>query len=421
MNVKYVLKNCNIITGVKNEEMFKGNILIENDKIVKISKDDINDVDKVYDLTGKYVLPGLINAHVHLPGSGKPSKKKHDEEYVGKLLKHKIVRKLVKGMSRNYAKTECLSGTTTIRLVGGLEHMDTEIKKELNECGPRILSSDYAITVPKGHMAGTVAKVGHSNEEFKVLLDDLIKNNVDLIKIMITGGVLDATKKGEPGELRMHDAEVKFICDYAHAHNLKVAAHVESPEGVKVALRNGVDTIEHGAKVDQEIIDLFKQTKAQLVCTISPAAPMSFLDRNILHLSEEQQFNAKVVFDGIVDCAKECLKEGVIVGLGTDTACPFVTHYDMYRELVYANKYLNVSPLDAINMATSVNAHILGIDNIAGTIEENKSADLIVCSSNPLLDLSVLKDLDMVIYKGSINHKKVKKYKEIDKMLDTIA
>lgn len=419
--MKYILKNCNIITGVKNEEMFNGDILIEDEKIIKVSKEPINETCKVIDLSGKYVLPGLINAHVHLAGSGKPSKKKHDAEYVNNLLKHKLVTKVVKGMCKNFAKMEVLSGTTTIRLVGGLDHMDSEIKKELEKSGPRILSSDYALTVPKGHMAGTVAKVANNNEEFKLMLDDLIKHNVDLIKIMITGGVLDASKKGEPGELRMHDAEVKFICDYAHAHGLKVAAHVESSEGVRVALRNGVDTIEHGAKVDDEIINLFKESKAQLVCTLSPAAPMSFLDRNILHLSEEQQFNAKVVFDGVVDCAKTCLKEGIVVGLGTDTACPFVTHYDMYRELVYANKYLGVSPLDAINMATEVNANILGISSVTGTIEEGKSADIIVSKSNPLVDLKVLGELDSVIYKGKISSKKVKKYKEIEEQLNTLA
>ncbi len=419
--MKYILKNCNIITGVKNEEMFQGDILIEDEKIIKVSKEPINETCKVIDLSSKYVLPGLINAHVHLAGSGKPSKKKHDAEYVNNLLKHKLVRKVVKGMCKNFAKMEKLSGTTTIRLVGGLDHMDSEIKKELASGGPRILSSDYALTVPKGHMAGTVAKVANNNDEFKLMLDDLIKHNVDLIKIMITGGVLDASKKGEPGELRMHDAEVKFICDYAHAHGLKVAAHVESSEGVRVALKNGVDTIEHGAKVDDEIINLFKESKAQLVCTLSPAAPMSFLDRNILHLSEEQQFNAKVVFDGVVDCAKTCLKEGIVVGLGTDTACPFVTHYDMYRELVYANKYLGVSALDAINMATEVNANILGISSVTGTIEEGKSADIIVSKSNPLVDLKVLGDLDFVIYKGKISSKKVKKYKEIEEQLNTLA
>ena len=204
--MKYILKNCNIITGVKNEEMFKGDILIEDEKIIKVSKEPINETCKVIDLSGKYVLPGVINAHVHLAGSGKPSKKKHDAEYVNNLLKHKLVTKVVKGMCKNFAKMEMLSGTTTIRLVGGLDHMDSEIKKELASGGPRILSSDYALTVPKGHMAGTVAKVANNNEEFKLMLDDLIKHNVDLIKIMITGGVLDASKKGEPGELRMHDA-----------------------------------------------------------------------------------------------------------------------------------------------------------------------------------------------------------------------
>ena len=419
--MKILLKNCNIITGKHNEMMFKGNILINNDIIEKVSSEEINtSVDKVIDLTNKYVLPSLINAHVHLPGSGKPSKKEHNKEFVDKIMKHSLTRSVVKSMCKSYAKMEVASGTTTIRLVGGLDHFDSQIRDELKDSGPRILSSDYAMTVDKGHMAGTVAKIGHNVEEFEEMFKDLKAHNVDLIKIMITGGVLDATKRGEPGELRMHDEDVKFITSLAHKAGLKVAAHVESSEGVRVALRNNVDTIEHGAKVDSEIIDLFKQNNASLVCTISPAAPMSFIDRNILHLSEEVQYNAKVVFDGIVDCAKACLENGITVGLGTDTACPFVTHYDMYRELLYAKKYLNVSALDAINMATEVNAKILGIDKLTGTIEENKSADLLILSNNPLDNLMYLSNLDKVMYKGKFVKNKVKKYKDIDKLLDTL-
>ena len=120
---------------------------------------------------------------------------------------------------------------------------------------------------------------------------------------MITGGVLDAKAKGEPGELKMSPEIVKACCDVAHKNGLTVAAHVESPEGVRVALENGVDTIEHGAKPDDEIIKLFKDRKAAHICTISPALPFALFDREISGASEMAQYNGNIVFEGVIDCA----------------------------------------------------------------------------------------------------------------------
>ena len=153
---------------------------------------------------------------------------------------------------------------------------------------------------------------------------------------MITGGVLDAKEKGEPGVLRMPADYVKAACDEAHRHGLKVAAHVESSEGVKVALENGVDTIEHGAKPNDEIISLFKEKKAAHVATLSPALPFALFDRSVSNVSEMAQYNGKIVFEGIIECAKACLEAGIPVGLGTDTGCPYITpvsytHLDVYK------------------------------------------------------------------------------------------
>ena len=146
---------------------------------------------------------------------------------------------------------------------------------------------------------------------------------------MITGGVLDAEKKGEPGVLRMAPELVRAACDEAHRLGLPVAAHVESPQGVQVALENGVDTIEHGAKPTEEILRLFRERGSALVTTLSPAIPYALFDPAVSHCDEMGQYNGKIVFEGIVDCAKACLAAGIPVGLGTDTGCPFVTHYDM--------------------------------------------------------------------------------------------
>lgn len=276
-----------------------------------------------------------------------------------------------------------------------------------------------AISVPGGHMAGSLAFEAHSIEEVQHYVQKIANTKADLIKLMITGGVLDAKKRGEPGELKMSPEFVKAACVEAHRLGLKVAAHVESSEGVKVALENGVDTIEHGAFVDDEIISLFKKNHASHIATISPALPFALFDRSISHATEEQQFNGKIVFDGIIECAKTCLKENIPVGLGTDTGCPYITHYDMWREIHYFHKYCNVSNQFALHTATLGNAKILGLDNKIGSIEEGKVADLISCKENPLEHLQALRNLTFVMSKGKIiNHTKLKKYHEVETELD---
>ena len=166
---------------------------------------------------------------------------------------------------------------------------------------------------------------------------------MDLVKLMITGGVLDAAEKGTPGELKMKPEMVKAVCDEAHRLGYTVAAHTESPEGVKVALENGVDSIEHGAKMDDETVRLYKERGAFLCTTISPALPYALFDTAISGASEKDQYNGKIVFDGVVESAKTALANGIPVGLGNDVGCPYITQYDFWRELCYFHKYCGVS------------------------------------------------------------------------------
>ena len=163
---------------------------------------------------------------------------------------------------------------------------------------------------------------------------------------------------------------------------LKVAAHAESPEGVKVALENGVDTVEHGAKPDAEMLRLFKERGAALVATLSPALPFALFDRELIGATEVQQYNGQIVFDGIIDCAKACLAAGIPVGLGTDTGCPYITHYDMWREVNYFQKYCGVSNSFALYTATLGNAKIAGLDAEIGSIAPGKCADFVICDAD---------------------------------------
>ena len=405
-------------------------ILVENERITEILPAEeagkrnlkASGYEEI-DLQGKYILPGLINMHVHLAGNGKPQKKQRDNEaLVKKIMSNGLTKAIAYNMVCGFAKDELYSGVTTIRTVGGLGDFDTRLRDDIaagKKPGPRILAANEGISVPGGHMAGSVAIAAGSIEEALQHLEIVKAQKVDLGKLMITGGVLDAKEKGVPGELKMAPEMVKAVCDKAHAMGYKVAAHVESPKGVKVALQNGVDSIEHGAKADEEMIALFKEHNAFLCTTLSPALPYALFDRSITNASEVEQFNGNVVFEGIIDCAKAAIANDIPVVLGNDVGCPWITQYDFWRELYYFHKYVGVSNTFALYTATCRGAEMAGIGDITGTLEPGKCADMIVVEKNPLEDIRALRNVDMVVSQGKVlRSPKVKKKQIVETELD---
>ena len=423
--MKYAFDNANLIDGTKDMRVQPGLcVLTDGETITDIVPAGTAPAGYTrIDLHGRYLLPGLINMHVHLADSGKIQKKQRDlETLVRRILSNPVSRAVAYRMVCSFARTELLGGVTTIRTVGGLDTFDTRLRDEIRagrRIGPRVLAANEAISVPGGHMAGSVAIAARTVDEALAQVDAVHAQGVDLVKLMITGGVMDAEVVGEPGVLRMQPALVKAACDKAHALGMQVAAHVESPEGVRVALENGVDSIEHGAKPDEHIMQLCKERGAFQVSTISPAVPYALFDRSISHATYEQQENGKVVFEGIIAMAKACLADGVPVGLGTDTGCPYITHYDMWRELCYFVKYCGVTPAFALHSATLGNAALAGIAGETGSIQPGKCADMIVCAADPLADLTALRTLDMVIKSGyRVEHPQVKKMDNVERELD---
>ncbi|MCH5189813.1 MAG: amidohydrolase family protein, partial [Oscillospiraceae bacterium] len=382
--MKTVYRNFILLDGTENMTPVKNKVLVVDDDKIEAVADrfDIDENTRIIDLGGRYLMPGLINLHVHLPAGGKPSATSGNTKALVKLVTSSAVtRKIGVEMCKSYAMQELLSGVTTVRTVGGVADFDTRLRDMINSGktdGPRILASNNAIGPKDGHMVGSVAVEANTEEECRAEVQKLAEQKVDLIKIMITGGVLDATEMGEPGVLKMMPELVRACCDEAHKLGFKVAAHVESAEGIRVAAKNGVDTVEHGAPMDEKTVENMKAHGAAYICTVSPALPIAKFSRDVTGVSEMVQYNSNVVLEGIIEGTKNAIENGIPVGLGTDTGCPFVTHYNMWRELVYFQKYVGVSPEFALYTATLGNAKIAGVENITGSIEAGKSADILV-------------------------------------------
>ena len=280
-----------LLDGTKDMVPQKGKtVIVENGRIADIISADelVPSGCRIVNLRGCYLMPGLINLHVHLNSGGKPSgKKKAPEDYVRLAqiaASNKIAGEGVRALMRGYANTALHSGVTTIRTVGGISDFDGRLRDEIEKgCkvrlkaekegtsrtsslpetirkartgmsripvgaaapegigallrggtsgetmpGPRILTSNKGISVPGGHMAGSLAYSVSTPEEAVRCVRKIAAERPDLIKLMITGGIMDAEKEGEPGVLKMPPEIIEAPCMEAHDRRLPVAAHVES-------------------------------------------------------------------------------------------------------------------------------------------------------------------------------------------------
>ena len=423
--MRTILKNVNLINGHKDMIVQPNmDIVIDQQTIMDIGQNlSVQNEDNVIDCTGQFVCPGLINMHVHLPGNGFPKIVELDNTKLAQAVLHShIMRQVCTTICKHSVEVALASGVTTIRAVGGIGDIDSQIRDLVNQGkikGPRMYVSNMAVTVPKGHMAGSVAYPAISVADAVRFVDQTIAQKPDLIKLMITGGIMDSMVKGEPGILRMPQEYVKACCDRAHEKGYKVAAHVESTEGLQIALENGVDTIEHGAPTTSDILYQFKKNHASLITTLSPCIPYAKFDQKITRVNDITYFNAQVVMNGIIENARSALEHDIPVGLGTDTVVPYITHYDMWRELVYFHKLVGVEPSFALYSATLGNATIAGCDEVTGSIDIGKSADMILLNANPLEDLSVLRSVETVIFRGKVwKNPVIKKNMQCEKLLD---
>ncbi|RSX53849.1 imidazolonepropionase [Bifidobacterium goeldii] len=387
------------------------------------------------DGTGKTVMPGLINAHTHLFSQGKPLNPKlatpRGQRIVSKLVHSPIGVPYMAATVRHNAQTLLDSGVTTIRTLGDVGYEVVALRDRIaagEVPGPRILASGPLLAIPEGHGAPLIALTSSTPEGARECVARNIAHGVNAIKIAATGGVTDAQKVGEAGSPQMSVEQMRAICDEAHEHGIIVGAHAQSAEGVRRALKAGVDTIEHGSELDDELIGLFRHNPnslrgySALVPTLSAGLPLTMIDQKTTGITDIQLENSKTVVSGMVNGARQAHEAGLTVGLGTDTGMTFVPQYATWRELVLLVRFAGFTPAQAIHAATQVNARILGVDDVTGSLSVGKSADLLVLDGDPLKDLRALEQPALVVAAGRpVFRPTVERFPKIDELLDGVC
>lgn len=398
----------NLFDGITNGLQPQMTIVVEGNKITGVHKgylqtNTTHGQDRVIDLKSKTVLPGLIDMHVHLESQTRRG---------GAIDAFTRNVPDVAYQAANYAKTTLMAGFTTVRDLGG-SGVNIALRNAVNAGlvdGPRIITVGKSIATTGGHAdptngyrkdlmgdPGPEEGVINSPEDARKAVRQRYKEGSDLIKITATGGVLSNAKDGSGPQFT--EEEVKAVVDAAKDYGFVVAAHAHGAEGMKRAIRAGVQTIEHGTFMDDEAIELFKKHGTYFVPTIIAGKTVADSARMFGYYPALVTPKALAIGPKIQATFGKAYKAGVKIAFGTDAGV-FIHGYNA-KEFEYMVE-AGMPPLEAIKSALMTNAKLLGLDTQIGSIEAGKLADIIAVADNPLQAIKTLQTVLFVMKNGKV-------------------
>jgi imidazolonepropionase-like amidohydrolase len=383
-----LLRNARVVDG-RGLIAEKTDIHIEGPTITEVGGPSA-DAEEVIDVEGRTVCPGLMNAHVHIcfDGTADPEPAFLAEDDVESALQ--ALPRLAETLSR---------GVTTVRDLGGKDHAIFALAKAVEEGlvdGPRIVAAGRVITMTGGHGHWMGIEVDGADEARKATRT-MLKSGAGVIKVMATGGMMTSGQLAGAPQLTV--AEMAACVEESHKAGIPVAAHVESRDGAANAIDAGVDSIEHGHGLDEELLTRMAADGIVLVPTIA-------CDRVITQNGLEAGVPSFVVDD----CARlapslewalgKAIEIGVGIAAGNDGGAPITHPGDIVDELeVYVEK--GMTPLEALTSATTATAGLFRLDDV-GLVETGHRADLLVIDGNPMASVTALRRPRTVVAGGRV-------------------
>ena len=391
MDTLIAFQNITLIDGTGREPLANATVAVRDGRIVYAGKakkwqpsleEDILNLD----FAGKYLLPGLIDCHVHLSGSGEP-----DSQF--KVDNGSMALKILNNARKNLA-----AGITTVRDLGGWNELEFSVRRALQRgefCGARLMLAGRFICITESgadYYEG-MYRIADGVEEVRKAVREQIRNGADLVKLGVTGAVL--VEDGVPGATHFNSDEIRVAVEEASKFGKRVAAHAHGIDGIRKAVLAGVHSIEHGTFLhkDPKVIDEMAKRGTFLIPTLKAGLDVINGDRSKL-----PQWIVDKTIETQEDAQKSlglAYKAGVPIAMGSDAATPLNYHGENGLE-IYHMQQAGMQPMDALVSATSGAAKAMGWEARLGSVEEGKTADLLVMDENPLDDLRKLADKKLI-------------------------
>ncbi len=394
-----------LIDGISNEPKKNVTIVIDKNKITAIENGFPNPGinDKSIDLKTKTVTPGWIDCHVHLEEETNPNRYLQDFTFNPADYAFQSV---------VFSERTLMAGFTTVRDLGG-SGVNISLRNAISQGlikGPRVYTAGKAIGTTGGHAdptngyradlmgdPGPKDAVADGPDDCRKAVRQRYKEGSDLIKITATGGVLSNAKNGSNPQFT--EEEIKAIVETAKDYGFRVAAHAHGAEGMKRAIRAGVNSIEHGTLMDDEAIALFKQYGTWYVPTLIAGQSVADSAKKTGYYPEVVRVKALEIGPKIKSTLAKAYKAGVKIAFGTDAGV--FKHGMNWLEFTYMIE-AGMKPMDAIKSATINAADLIGIKDQVGSIEIGKLADIIAVDGDPLKDPLVFGKVVFVMKDGVI-------------------
>jgi imidazolonepropionase-like amidohydrolase len=342
------------------------------------------------DRSAACVTPGLVNAHAHLEGSGEP-------DLMGMIASTTTNQRLICAVVN--ARKSLEAGVTTIRDLGCSNRIAQDVRDAVEAghlVGPRMRVAGNVLCMTGGH-GWPIGRAIDSPWDARKAVREQLHAGADCIKLIATGGVL--TKGAVPGNAQLTIDELQSAIDEAHRHGLRTAAHAIGTEGIKNALRAGIDSIEHGTLVDDEAIGMLKERRVFLVPTL--AAAVCILE----HLEEgrQPQFvadKARALGSVMQDNLRRAYRGGVRIAGGSDAGTPYNYHENYAYELELMTSLLEMTAQQALHAGTAVAAELIGLHR--GILAIGEPADLLLLARDVGDDVRALREPLAVVKGGAL-------------------